>query len=262
MNKNVIIGRYFQGNSMIHKLDARAKLLMGFYYIVLVMFTHSLWMYGALILYVLLFIKLAGIPLGFFWKGLRPLTNIILFTAAIQIFFVSGGPVWLDWGPLRVTQHGLWMATTVFFRFALTIFMSTAISLTTRPIDFTDAVEYLLSPLKKVKVPVQDFALMLSIAMRFIPTLMDEANRIKKAQESRGVSFGEGNIFEQMKKLIPVFLPLFISSFFRAEELANALDVRGYQGANRRTKLRLQTWKLADTLFLTSCVLLTAGLFI
>jgi energy-coupling factor transport system permease protein len=257
MNGNFIIGRYIPGKSIVHRLDARAKLATGFYFFVILLMANNWQTYGALTMYTLLIIKLTRIPFRFFIKGVKPLIQLIIFTVVLQLLFSNGGAVYFQLGPLSITRNGILSGVSVFFRFTLTIFMSTAISLTTRPIDLTDAVESLLSPLKFFKVPVQDIALMLTIAMRFIPTLIDEATRIMKAQQSRGVEFGEGNLFEQMKKVIPVFLPLFISSFYRAEEMANALDVRGYQGNKKRTKLRIQKWRVRDTLYLLSYMCLT-----
>ena len=257
MNGKFMIGRYIPGNSIIHRLDSRAKLATGFYFIGLVMLANNWQTYLIFTLYTFIIIKLTGISLRIFLRGIKPLLNLIIFTVVLQLLFARGGAVYFELGPLVITSNGVLRGMAVFFRFTLTICMSTVVSLTTRPIDLTDAIESLLAPLKLFKVSVQDIALMLSIALRFIPTLMDEASRIMKAQQSRGVEFGEGNIFEQMRKLIPVFLPLFVGSFYRAEELANALDVRGYQGNRKRTKLRIQKWHGRDTVFLLSYICLT-----
>ena len=257
MKGKTMIGRYVPGNSIIHKLDSRAKIATGFYFIIILMMTDTWQAYVALTAFTCLMIKLTGISFNYFIKGVKPLLQLIVFTVLLQLFFMRGGHVYFQLGPLIITRSGILGAIAVFFRFTLTIFMSTVISLTTRPLDLTDAIESLLAPLKLFKVSVQDIALMLSIALRFIPTLMDEANRIMKAQQSRGVEFGEGNLFEQMKKVIPIFLPLFISSFYRAEEMANALDVRGYQGNKRRTKFRIQKWKFQDTMLVVSYACLT-----
>ena len=262
MSGKFIMGRYVPGNSIVHRLDSRAKLITGFYFIVLLMMAMTWQAYLALTIFTFIMIKLTGIPFLFFIKGVKPLLQLIVFTVVLQLIFSRGGPIYFQLGPLAITRNGIFGGMAVFFRFVLTILMSTVVSLTTRPIDLTDGIEFLLSPLKIFKVSVQDIALMLTIALRFIPTLMDEANRIMKAQQSRGVEFGEGNIFEQMKKIVPIFLPLFTSSFYRAEEMANALDVRGYQGNKKRTKLRIQKWKIKDTAFLLSYFCLTAIIFI
>jgi len=256
MNK-FIIGRYMPGNSIVHRLDARVKLATGFYFIGVLMLVNHYQAYFILALYSLILVRLTGISLRFFLKGIKPLLQIIIFTVVLQLLFSRGGVVYFEFGPFVITRNGLLNGASVFFRFTLTTIMSTVISLTTRPIDLTDGIEFLLTPLKLLKISVQDIAIMLSIALRFIPTLIDEAARIMKAQQSRGVEFGEGNIFQQMRLLIPVFLPLFIGSFYRAEELANALDVRGYQGNKKRTKYRMQKWHSRDTLYLLSYLLLT-----
>jgi len=254
----MVVGRYFPGNSFVHRLDPRAKLATGFLFIAVLMLTTNWLTYLGLILFTAAMMKLSGVPFKIFKKGVKPLLVIIVFTSLLQLFFSGGGQVFFRWGPVRVTQGGIVQAVNVFFRFTLTIFMSITVSITTRPIEFTDAVESLLGPLRHLKVPVQDIALMLSIALRFIPTLVDESQRIMKAQQSRGVEFGEGNIYQQMKALIPVFLPLFVSSFYRAEEMANALDVRGYQGDKKRTKLRIRKWRKKDTLYMMSFFLISA----
>ncbi|MCL1949664.1 MAG: energy-coupling factor transporter transmembrane protein EcfT [Turicibacter sp.] len=253
----MVVGRYFPGNSLIHRLDPRAKLITGFAFILILLLTTNWLTYLGLILFTAILMKLSGIPFAIFRKGVRPLLVIIVFTSLLQLFFSGGGQVFFRFGAIRITEGGIIQAINVFLRFTLTIFMSITVSITTRPIEFTDAVESLLSPLRYLNVPVQDVALMLSIALRFIPTLMDESQRIMKAQQSRGVEFGEGNIYQQMKALIPVFLPLFVSSFYRAEELGNALDVRGYQGDRRRTKLRVRHWQLRDTFYLLSFALVS-----
>jgi len=253
----MVVGRYFPGNSVVHRLDPRAKLATGFGFIVVLMLTTNWLTYLVMVLFTAVLMKLSGVPWKIFKKGVRPLLVIIVFTSLLQLFFSGGGTVFFRWGLIRISQGGMIQALNVFLRFTLTIFMSITVSITTRPIEFTDAVESLLSPLRILKVPVQDIALMLLIALRFIPTLFDESQRIMKAQQSRGVEFGEGNIYQQMKSLIPVFLPLFVSSFYRAEEMANALDVRGYQGDKKRTKLRIREWKFRDTCYMMSFLLLS-----
>lgn len=256
----MVIGRYFPGNSPIHRLDPRGKLATGFYFILLLMFTRYWLTYAIMGLFTLVIIALSGIPWRVFLKSVRPLLAIILFTSLLQLFFSGSGTVFFRFGPIRITQGGINQMLGVFLRFTLTIFMSVAVSMTTRPIEFTDALEYLFKPLRHLKVPVQDVALMITIALRFIPTLVDESQRIMKAQQSRGMEFGEGNIYKQMKSLIPVFLPLFVSSFYRAEEMANALDVRGYQGEKKRTRFRKRKWHVRDTVYVLSYVVLTAGI--
>lgn len=241
----------------MHTLDAKAKSIAGFYFICIIFLANNWQTYAVLMLFTLATILLTRIPLRIFIKGLRPLMGLILFTVLFQVLFVRSGTIHFQWGPFTISHGGLVNGVFIFFRFLLMVVMTTVITLTTKPIDLMDAVEFLLGPLKVLKVPVQDIALMLSIALRFVPILMDEALRVMNAQRARGVEFGEGNIFQQMKSVVPVFLPLFIHSFHRAEELANAMDARCYQGGEGRTKLKVQKWHMRDTLFFIIYMLLT-----
>ena len=193
-------------------------------------------------------IALSKIKYKFFINGVKPLIWLILFTVVLQVLFSRGGEVYFEWGPIVISQFGLLNGVFIFCRFVLIIFMSTLLTLTTAPLALTDAIEFLLRPLNVVKFPVHEIALMLSIALRFVPTLMDETEKIMNAQRARGVDFGEGNVFQQMKSIVPLLVPLFVSSFNRAEELATAMEARGYQGGEGRTKYRLLKWKRNDTL--------------
>ncbi len=187
---------------------------------------------------------------------------LILFTVVLQVLFTGGSTIYFDWGPIIVSQEGLINGVFIFCRFVLIIFMSTLLTLTTMPLSLTDAIEYLLRPLKVIKVPVYEIALMLSIALRFVPTLMDETEKIMNAQRARGVDFGEGNIFQQMKAIVPILIPLFVSSFNRAEELATAMEARGYKGGEGRTKYRKLDWVSRDTVAMLAYALLTVGLVV
>lgn len=191
---------------------------------------------------------MSGVSFSFFLKGVRPLIWLILFTVLLQVFFSRGGTVYWQFGPLSLTSSGVINGSYVFCRFVLIIFMSTLLTLTTAPLEIADAMESLMGPLKKIKVPVYEISLMLSIALRFVPTLMDETEKIMNAQRSRGVNFGEGSIVQQIKSVIPLLIPLFVSSFNRAEDLATAMEARGYRGGEGRTKYRVHFWRLNDTL--------------
>lgn len=201
----------------------------------------------------------AKVNFGFFIKGVRPLIWLILFTVLLQVFFSSGGTVFWKWGPFNLSYYGLINGAYVFCRFVLIIFMSTLLTLTTAPLEIADALEKLMMPLKKIKVPVYEISLMLSIALRFVPTLMDETAKIMNAQRSRGVNFGEGSIMQQIKSVIPLLVPLFVSSFNRAEELATAMEARGYRGGEGRTKYRVHYWHTGDTV---GCVIFVAVMII
>src|SRR5699024_10719512 len=211
-------------------------------------------------IFTFLCILLSRIDLGFFIRGVRPLIWLILFTVALQIFFTSGGKVYWQWGVFHITEFGVMNGLFIFCRFVLIIFMSTLLTLTTPPLELSDAIEYLLRPLKAVRFPVHEISLMLSIALRFVPTLMDETEKIMNAQRARGVDFGEGSLVQKMKAVIPLLIPLFVSSFNRAEDLATAMEARGYQGGEGRTKYRILHWHNRDTFVILAFVLLTIAL--
>lgn len=239
MFTKVLFGRFVPTNSIIHRLDPRAKLVLSLYFIVVIFLANSLATYAWLTLVTIGVILLTKVPLKFFWDGIRPLVWIIMFTVILQIMFSSGGHVYWQWGILSITHFGIQNGVYIFLRFLLIICMSTVLTLTTQPLMIADAVESLLKPLAKIKVPVYELALMLSIALRFVPTLMDEAQKIMNAQRARGVNFGTGSLLKRVRSLIPILIPLFISAFNRAEELATAMEARGYSGGEGRSKYRL-----------------------
>ena len=262
MNK-LILGRYIPGDSVLHRMDPRAKLLASFYYIGIIFLARTWQAYALLLILTVALIGISKIKLDFFIKGVKPLLWLILFTVLLQIFFTRGGHVYWQWGFLTLTQYGLINGVYIFMRFILIIFMSTLLTLTTPPLSLADAIESILKPLKVVHFPVYEVALMLSIALRFVPTLMDETTKIMDAQRARGVDFGEGNLFQQMKAIVPILIPLFVSSFNRADDLATAMEARGYQGGEGRSKYRILKWRTRDTVaFITMGLLTVALLFL
>ncbi|MEY8446109.1 energy-coupling factor transporter transmembrane protein EcfT [Enterococcus ratti] len=256
MNK-LIFGRYMPGRSFIHQLDPRAKLLASFYFIGIIFLANNWQTYALLAVFTFFSVFLSKVDIKFFIRGIRPLLWLILFTVALQVLFTSGGSVYWSWGIFSITEFGVMNGVFIFCRFVLIIFMSTLLTLTTPPLELSDAIEYLLRPLKAVRFPVHEISLMLSIALRFVPTLMDETEKIMNAQRARGVDFGEGNLVQKMKTVIPLLIPLFVSSFNRAEDLATAMEARGYQGGEGRTKYRILCWHNCDTLTVCGFVLLT-----
>ena len=261
MNK-LILGRYIPGDSFIHKMDPRAKLLASFYFIVIIFLANNWQSYALLAVFTLGAVGISKINLRFFIRGVRPLLWLILFTVALQMLFTQGGTVYFQWWIFSVTEFGVINGLFIFCRFVLIIFMSTLLTLTTPPLALSDAIEYLLRPFKVVNVPVHEISLMLSIALRFVPTLMDETEKIMNAQRARGVDFGEGSLLQKMKAIIPLLIPLFVSSFNRAEDLATAMEARGYQGGEGRTKFRILHWQLGDTAVLVIFAALTAILLL
>ncbi|SFK07521.1 energy-coupling factor transport system permease protein [Marinilactibacillus piezotolerans] len=262
MMDKLIFGRYIPGNSLIHRLDPRTKLMSAILFIIVIFFANNIITYLALALFVGLAVALSKISVRFFINGIKPLIWLILFTVILQILFTSGETIFFRFGPIILSQEGLINGGFIFMRFVLIIFMSTLLTLTTMPLSLSDAIEYLLRPLAVIKVPVHEIALMLSIALRFVPTLMDETEKIMNAQRARGIDFGEGNIYEQMKSVVPLLIPLFVSSFNRAEELATAMEARGYKGGEGRTKYRQLSWQTKDTLAMVSFGVLTALLLL
>lgn len=260
--EKLIFGRYIPGNSFIHRLDPRTKLLGAISFIGIIFLANNWLTYLGLILFVFTAVKLSEINPRFFINGVKPLIWLILFTVLLQIFFTSGETIYFRFGPIMLSQEGIINGIFIFMRFVLIIFMSTLLTLTTMPLSLTDAIEFLLRPFAVVKVPVHEIALMLSIALRFVPTLMDETEKIMNAQRARGIDFGEGNIYEQMKSIVPLLIPLFVSSFNRAEELATAMEARGYKGGEGRTKYRQLTWQNRDTNVMISFALLAVFLFV
>ncbi|WP_033829140.1 energy-coupling factor transporter transmembrane component T family protein [Bacillus andreraoultii] len=261
MNK-LILGRYFPGDSILHKLDARAKLIAGFYFI-FILFLAKHWLAYILLWGFTFFVMyLSSVSFKTYVRGVRPLIWLILFTVFLQVLFTAGGKIYVDWGPITISQFGLINGVYIFFRFVMIIFISTVITLTTKPIDLTDAIHFLLKPLKIFKLPVEEISIMLSIALRFIPNLLDETQKIMDAQKARGTEFGEGSLFQQMKTLVPIFLPLFVSSLNRAEEVANVMEVRGYQPDGIRSSFRKLHWKSIDTVSLCMMILLTISLLL
>ncbi|GEO66046.1 energy-coupling factor transporter transmembrane component T family protein [Levilactobacillus spicheri] len=243
-----IFGRYLPLNSVVHRLDPRNKLAISFCYIILVFLANSLLSYLILIALTLGAIKASHIKLGFFLRGIRPLIWLIIFTVLLQLLFSpAGGHVYWHWAFINVTQFGLINAGYIFIRFMLIIMMSTLLTLSTQPLDIATGLASLMTPLRWVRVPVDTLAMMLSIALRFVPTLMDEAQKIMNAQRARGVDFGEGGLIKQAKSLIPLMVPLFMSAFNRAEDLSTAMETRGYQDSEHRSHYRVLTWQRRDT---------------
>ncbi|ETJ07778.1 energy-coupling factor transporter transmembrane component T family protein [Streptococcus infantis] len=253
---NMILGRYIPGNSIVHRLDPRSKLVAMILLIMIVFWANNPITNVILFVVTGIFVALSEVPLSFFIKGLRSMFFLIAFTTLFQLFFISGGDVLFEMGFFKITSHGIEQAGIIFCRFVLIIFFSTLLTLTTMPLSLATAVESLLGPLKRFKVPVHEIGLMLSMSLRFVPTLMDDTIRIMNAQKARGVDFGEGNIIQKVKAMIPILIPLFATSLKRADSLATAMEARGYQGGNGRSQYRQLNWMNKDSVaLLLVCVL-------
>lgn len=247
MLKDITVGQFYPGNSLVHKLDPRLKIIIMLFYIISLFFVNTYIPYVFIALYLLLIIKVADIPLKIVLKGIRPLKWILLITFVINLFFIQGEEIFRI-GFLSITREGLDTALKMAIRLVLLVLGTSLLTLTTSPIEMTDGIEELLNPLKKIKVPAHEIAMMMTIALRFIPTLIEETDKIMKAQMARGADFESGNILNRAKNLVPLLVPLFINSFRRADDLATAMEARCYRGGEGRTKFRELKLEKADYL--------------
>jgi len=239
MLKDITIGQYFPGNSPVHKLDPRVKILLTFLFIVVIFLIKKYAGYAMILAYLALVIALSKIPVKFVLKGLKPLLFIIILTFAINLFFTPGGSVLVQFWGLTITSGGLQQGIFMALRLILLVTGTSLLTLTTSPIALTDGIELLLSPLKVIRFPAHELAMMMTIALRFIPTLLEETDKIMKAQMARGADFESGNLLQRAKSLVPLLVPLFISAFRRADELAVAMESRCYRGGENRTRMKV-----------------------
>ena len=252
---DITIGQYFPGRSLLHRADPRTKLLFAIFYVVVLFFCKSAASFAFALAYTVLLIALSGLPLGAVMRAVKPLLFVILFTAVINLFWTGGETPLVEWGILHIYREGVIFAVFMAVRIVLLVVgMSVILSYTTTPIAMTDGIEALLAPLAKVGLPVHDFAMMMTIAMRFIPTLVEETGKIMDAQKARGADFESGGLVKKAKALIPILVPLFVSAFKRADDLAVAMECRCYRGGEGRTKLKVLRFGAADAI----CALLAA----
>ncbi|MCL2014438.1 MAG: energy-coupling factor transporter transmembrane protein EcfT [Oscillospiraceae bacterium] len=249
MLKDITIGQYYPSVSFVHNLDPRTKLLLSFVFIASVFIARPYNIgYAIIILMTGALYIISKIPVKMIFKGLKPIIPIIIFTVVINLLFLNGEIVeirWIDgetvplrWWIFKITYEGINYAVTIIIRISCLIAGTSLLTYTTRPMELTDAIETLLSPLKKIKVPVHEFAMMMTIALRFIPTLIDETDKIMSAQKARGACLDNGTLIQRAKALIPILIPLMISAFRRADELALAMECRCYNGGEGRTKFK------------------------
>lgn len=262
MLKDITLGQYFPGDSFIHRLDPRTKLLFLILYIV-ALFLVKTWI-GYLIVLALLITAaaIARIKPSALLKGLKPLTIIIIFTAVLNLFYYKEGQVLAQFWGLTITTEGILRSVYMVVRIMLLVCGTFLLTYTTTPMALTDGLEMLLNPLKRIKVPVHELAMMMSIALRFIPTLIEEADRIMNAQKARGADFETGGLISRAKALVPLLVPLFISAFRRADELATAMEARCYNGGVGRTRMKTLKMKASDYMILLLGVALLAGMIV
>ncbi len=257
MLKDITLGQYFPGKSPIHLMDPRAKLLMLIVYIVALFVAVSWISYGVMLVFLATVIAVSTIPLKSIIRGMKPLVLILVFTGVLNLFLTGGERVLVSFWGLTITEEGLVRAVLMMARILMLITGTFLLTYTTSPIALTDGLEALLSPLKKLRFPVHELAMLMCIALRFIPTLIEETDKIMAAQKARGADFESGSILQRVKALIPILVPLFISAFRRADELATAMECRCYQGGDGRTKMKILRFKRRDLFaFLVGALLL------
>lgn len=262
MMEKMIFGRYVPAESIVHRMDPRSKLMIIFLFVLVIFLANNWETYALIGVYTFFMLGLSKIPFRFLYAGLKPVIWLVLFTLILQLFFTKQGKLLYEFGPFQIYDEGVRQGIFISMRFFFLILMTSLLTLTTTPIEITDGLETLLNPLKKVRFPVHEMALMMSISLRFIPTLMEETDKIMKAQIARGVEFSSGPYKERLKAVIPLLIPLFINSFKRAEELAIAMEARGYRGGEGRTKYRELSWRGADTVQIVLLAGVTALLIV
>ncbi|WP_138420149.1 energy-coupling factor transporter transmembrane component T family protein [Aquibacillus sediminis] len=260
MSNSFIIGQYVPGDSFIHRLDPRTKIAIIFTFVIVVFLANSVASYGLLTAFSIGSALLTRIKLSYIAKGLTPVWFLIVFTFILHLIVTKDGEVLFQIASYPIYSGAIIQGAAISLRFFLLILVTSLLTLTTTPIEITDAIETLLGPLKKIKFPVHELALMMSISLRFIPTLMQETEKISKAQASRGVDFKTGPIRDRVQAVVPLLVPLFVSAFKRAEELAMAMEARGYQGGEGRTKLRELKIEGRDLFVISLFLLIIIGL--
>ncbi|MBE6774231.1 MAG: energy-coupling factor transporter transmembrane protein EcfT [Clostridia bacterium] len=249
MISDITIGQYYKENSLVHRLDARNKIILTVLMIAMIFSCKNFISMGIVALVVFLSVLLSKVPVKMFLKSLKPIIPVILFTAIINMFYVKGGQEWSFW-IIKITEKGIYTAVFMAVRIILLIISSSILTYTTVPTMLTDAIERLLSPLKIFKISVHSWAMMMTLALRFIPTLIEEIERITNAQKARGADFENGNLIDRIKSLVPVLVPLFVSSFKRAYDLAFAMSCRCYTGGEGRTRMKQMKFTLKDVISL------------
>lgn len=259
--KDITLGQYFPGTSLIHRFDPRAKILFTVLFIATIFLCKNVVSYGLTLVVLLVLIAISRVRPKVFLKGMKPIIFIVICTALLNLFYTSGTVLW-SFGILKITEEGLWKAGFMVLRILMLIACTLLLTYTTSPIALTDGLERLLRPLKKVNFPVHELSMMMSIALRFIPTLIQETDKIISAQKARGADFDSGGLVQKAKALIPILIPLFISSFRRAEELAIAMECRCYHGDEGRTSLRQLVMAGRDWGLLVFSIALCAGIVV
>ncbi len=261
--KSIALGQYYPSKSVLHRTDPRIKIILAILYIVCSFLCKNIISFALLAISAVFLVILARIPLKIVFGGIRPVLIILIITSLFNIFWTTGDILLFEWKFIHIYVEGLYSAAFMVIRIiTLVIGTSVFLTYTTTPIDLTDAIEDLLSPLKKIHVPVHEFAMMMTIALRFIPTLVEETDKIMTAQKARGVDFSSGGLISRAKALIPILIPLFVSAFNRASELATAMECRCYHGGDGRTRMKIRHIRFADFIPLILLIAFSVSLIV
>ena len=259
MLTDMTLGQYYPGNSFLHKMDPRAKILCTMIFICAIFLANNPWSYLVVTLFTALCISLSGVPFRLIVKAVKPLWVILVFTLVIHLLTTPGTEIF-RLGPVKITEEGVRNGVFMTLRLVFLIAFSSLLTYTTSPIVLTDGIEALLMPFRRFGVPAHELAMMMTIALRFIPTLLEETNRIMKAQSSRGADFTAGNIWQKAKSMVPLLVPLFISAFRRADDLATAMEARCYRGGEGRTKMHRLVYTGNDRIAFAAVLVVVAVL--
>lgn len=262
MIKDITIGQYFPGKSLIHRLDPRVKILLTVLYIVMLFSASGFLGLGVGMVYLIIAFLISHIPIKMMLKSIKPILPIIIFTGILNLFFVEGETLLFSWEFIKIYSEGVRTMVFMAVRIIFLICGTSLLTYTTSPITLTDAIERILSPLKVIKFPAHEIAMMMTIALRFIPTLIEETDKIMSAQKARGADLETGSVLQRAKALIPILIPLFVSAFRRAEDLALAMECRCYHGGDGRTRMRQLKAGTADWVALGVTVVFMAGIFV
>lgn len=262
MVRDITIGQYFPGKSLLHKMDPRVKIVLTLLFICVIFVCKNFWALGLMGIFLVAGVLISGVPVKMLLKSLKAIFLIIILTTVLNLFYVSDGKTLLDLGFAQITDKGIYTAIFMAVRVSCLIVGSSLMTYTTTPTMLTDAIERLLSPLKVFHIQVNTLAMMMTLALRFIPTLIEEIDKIMNAQKARGADLESGNIIQRAKALVPILVPLFVSSFRRAYELAFAMECRCYTGSNKRTRMKQMKLRALDVLFILGAAVLLAGVIL
>ena len=261
MLTDITLGQYYPGDSFLHRMDPRAKILCIMIFIVAIFLANNLWSYILVAAFTFAAIAMSGVPVSLIWKAIKPLRIILVFTLAIHIFTTPGTELF-SWKFIHISEEGIRNGIIMTLRLVFLIAFSSLLTYTTSPIVLTDGIEALLMPFRRFGVPAHELAMMMTIALRFIPTLLEETDRIMKAQSSRGADFVNGNLWQRAKNMVPLLVPLFISAFRRADDLATAMEARCYRGGEGRTKMHQLKYTWRDRNAFLAVIVVTAALLV